>query len=49
MMKFLKSLFATEDRIRQREDAYLNESGCIYDLEYRMRQVDRGIFRGARA
>jgi hypothetical protein len=31
--------------IHDREIAYLNESRDRIDLEYRMRQVDRGMFR----
>jgi hypothetical protein len=30
-----------ERREREREDAYLAESTDIYDLEYRMRELDR--------
>lgn len=30
---------------QDREMAYLNESRDRIDLEYRMRQVDRGMFR----
>ena len=29
----------------QREMAYLNGSADRFDLEYRQRQVDRGVFR----
>lgn len=32
--------------IEDREIAYLNESLDRVDLEYRQRQVDRGLFRG---
>ncbi|MDE1159238.1 MAG: DUF3563 family protein [Neorhizobium sp.] len=31
--------------VQDREMAYLNEANDRIDLEYRMRQVDRGIFR----
>lgn len=31
--------------VQDREMAYLNEAKDRIDLEYRMRQVDRGIFR----
>ncbi len=30
---------------RVREDNYLNEATSFVDLEYRQRQVDRGLFR----
>ncbi len=32
----------------ERELAYLNASMDPYDLEYRQRQIDRGLFRRAR-
>ena len=32
--------------IEERELAYLNQSVDRVDLEYRQRQVDRGMFRG---
>jgi hypothetical protein len=32
--------------IEEREMAYLNGSTDRVDLEYRQRQVDRGLFRG---
>jgi hypothetical protein len=43
--KFARALRvpSTQDR----EMAYLNESRDRLDLEYRMRQVDRGMFRKA--
>jgi hypothetical protein len=31
--------------VQEREMAYLNESHDAIELEYRMRQVDRGMFR----
>ncbi|MGO4565166.1 DUF3563 domain-containing protein [Rhizobium sp. 2YAF20] len=31
--------------IEEREMAYLNGSNDRFDLEYRQRQVDRGLFR----
>ncbi|MBT9368530.1 DUF3563 family protein [Rhizobium sp. CSW-27] len=31
--------------LQEREMAYLNESHDAIELEYRMRQVDRGLFR----
>lgn len=31
--------------IEEREMAYLNSSHDRFDLEYRQRQVDRGLFR----
>lgn len=39
--------FLTHDPIKVREEKYLNESTSIIDLEYRQRQVDRGLFRKA--
>jgi hypothetical protein len=34
-----------EDRRRARRDAYLSEATSVYDLEWRMRELDRqGIF-----
>lgn len=32
--------------VQEREMAYLNEAKDRIDLEYRMRQIDRGMFRG---
>ncbi len=32
--------------IEEREIAYLNQSIDRVDLEYRQRQIDRGMFRG---
>ena len=32
--------------IEERELAYLNQSVDRVDLEYRQRQIDRGMFRG---
>jgi hypothetical protein len=45
-MKAIFDLFrrmaeSDERRERERRDAYLAESSDIYDLEYRMRQLDR--------
>jgi hypothetical protein len=37
--------FIVHDHAKVREEAYLNEAGSIIDLEYRQRQIDRGIFR----
>ncbi len=31
--------------VQEREIAYLNDSNDAIELEYRMRQVDRGMFR----
>lgn len=31
--------------VEERELAYLNESRDRYDLEYRQRQIDKGLFR----
>lgn len=33
----------------ERELAYLNESVDRYDLEYRQREIDRGLFRPRRS
>lgn len=30
--------------VRVREEKYLNEATSLIDLEYRQRQVDRGLF-----
>lgn len=32
-----------------RELAYLNDAADRYDLEYRQREIDRGLFRARRA
>ncbi len=32
---------------REREIAYLNGSANVYDLEHRMRRIDRGDFRNS--
>ncbi|WP_100003540.1 DUF3563 family protein [Phyllobacterium zundukense] len=37
--------FIRHDHAKVREEAYLNEAGSIIDLEYRQRQIDRGMFR----
>ncbi|WP_416796030.1 DUF3563 family protein [Ciceribacter azotifigens] len=34
--------------IAEREAAYLNGSLDLVDLEYRQRQIDRGLFRNGR-
>lgn len=41
--KFARSLRAPT--VQEREMAYLNGSNDRIDLEYRQRQVDRGLFR----
>jgi hypothetical protein len=41
IMQALKKLFDTEQARQERVDSYLNEAVDIYDLEYRMRKVDR--------
>jgi hypothetical protein len=30
--------------VRERQEAYLSDAVDLYDLEYRMRQIDRGEF-----
>jgi len=35
--------------IEEREIAYLNESRDRHDLEFRQRQIDRGMFRSQRS
>lgn len=46
MRKFLKAVFtSSETRTRRAEEAYLNEATSIHDLEWRMAQIDRGLFR----
>lgn len=37
----LKKLFDTDQARQERVDSYLNEAVDIYDLEYRMRKIDR--------
>jgi hypothetical protein len=37
--------FLTPVPVRVREEKYLNEATSIIDLEYRQRQIDRGLFR----
>lgn len=37
--------FINHDPVKGREEAYLNEAGSVLDLEYRQRQIDRGMFR----
>lgn len=34
------------DPVKRRETAYLNEATSLVDLEMRMRDIDRGRFRG---
>lgn len=48
MMKPLRRLAAALRPIsaEARELAYLNGSSSIIDLEFRQRQIDRGMFRG---
>ncbi|MFT4001791.1 MAG: DUF3563 family protein [Rhizobium sp.] len=41
--KIARALRATS--VEEREMAYLNGSHDRFDLEYRQRQVDRGLFR----
>jgi hypothetical protein len=47
MFKSLKKVARalSDDGIADREMAYLNEATDGIDLEYRMRQIDRGAFR----
>lgn len=40
--------FMTRDRIKEAENAYLNGAMDLVDLEYRQRQIDRGIFHAPR-
>jgi hypothetical protein len=35
--------------LAERERAYLEEARDLYDLEYRQRLIDRGLFRGQRS
>jgi hypothetical protein len=37
--------FLNTDQIKVAEEAYLNGSADRFDLEYRQRQIDYGIFR----
>ncbi len=37
--------YLSQDRVRQREEAYLNRSISRTDLERREREVDSGLFR----
>ncbi len=37
--------FINHDHAKAREDAYLNDASSNVDLEYRQRQIDRGLFR----
>lgn len=49
MKTFFKNLFASfADHAQRREEAYLNEATSIADLEMRMRDIDRGLFRNGR-
>jgi hypothetical protein len=41
--KFAKAFRARS--VEEREMAYLNGSNDRFDLEYRQRQIDRGLFR----
>lgn len=43
LRKIARSLRAPT--VQEREMAYLNEANDAIELEYRMRQVDRGMFR----
>lgn len=43
LAEIVRSLRAPTDR--ERELAYLNAARDRYDLEYRERQIDRGLFR----
>lgn len=45
-VRILKALRALRGpTVRERELAYLNAARDRYDLEYRERQIDRGLFR----
>ena len=37
--------FMNTDQVRVAEERYLNGSLDRFDLEYRQRQIDRGVFR----
>jgi hypothetical protein len=37
--------FLNTDHTRRAEEAYLNGSLDRFDLEYRQREIDRGVFR----
>ncbi|MGE7370008.1 DUF3563 family protein [Neorhizobium sp. NPDC001467] len=43
LRQFARALRAPS--VQEREMAYLNESTDPIELEYRMRQIDRGMFR----
>jgi len=43
LRQFARALRAPS--VQDREMAYLNESSDAIELEYRMRQIDRGMFR----
>lgn len=38
---FLFLTKSTEQRVKERNDAYLAEATDLYDLEFRMRKIDR--------
>jgi hypothetical protein len=38
---FLFLTKSTEQRVKERNDAYLSEATDLYDLEFRMRKLDR--------
>lgn len=40
----LRQLLAST-HVRVREEKYLNEATSIIDLEFRQREIDRGMFR----
>lgn len=50
MRKTIQSIraFFAADHVKAAEEAYLNGSLDRVDLEYRQRQVDRGMFRKPR-
>lgn len=37
--------YLTQDPVRQREEAYLNQSVSRFDLERREREIEDGLFR----
>jgi hypothetical protein len=39
--------FMTHDPIKAQADRYINGAQDVYDLEFRQRQVDRGMFTRA--
>ncbi|NCQ52107.1 DUF3563 domain-containing protein [archaeon] len=44
LLSFLKNIFTVDER--KLKERYLNESVDIYELEYRMKQLDKQSFKG---